>query len=287
MRISLYTYAKAIALVVLGSVIATSCSVEKRLGKEYMEHRPDTVALLLMPDYLLKYNLKSYEFPGIDTLPQWQQDSILRTNSLFLKQMADSSVLTGFRENLKTRLQQYHIKVLEEQSLDTFLLVHHSGFVVNVAQISIEEYIFPYSFDYDLADEVVTVSDVDLNALNINVWVEISHLNSELKNKVLFASNSIFDDLDGYFKQYLFSGKLQFEYTIDSLTVPKVYTFTNEMGTTCGSYIFDYFLNNYIRENVPGNYPYDVQTLHWDPVKSIFEFIEPEKQFIELDQDKQ
>src|SRR5512137_1943461 len=135
-----------IVLITLVSLTAPSCSVEKKLGKEYMELRPDTVALLLMPDYLLKYNLKSYEFPGIDTLPQWQQDSILMTNSLFLKQMADSSVLAGFRENLKSRLQQYHVKVLEEQSLDTFLLLHHSGFVVNVAQISIEEYIFPYSF---------------------------------------------------------------------------------------------------------------------------------------------
>jgi hypothetical protein len=276
----------ATVLIALVSVILPSCSVEKMLGKEYRELRPDSVALLLMPDYLLKYNLKTYDFPGIDTMPQWQQDSILLANSIFLKQITDSIVLTGFRENFKSRLGQYNIQVLEEQSLDTFLLVHHSGFLVNIAQISVEEYIYPYSFDYDLADEVVTVSDVDLNALNINVWVEISRLNSEQKNKVLFASNSICDELEGYFRQYLFTGKLQFEYTIDTLTMEKVDSFTNEMGTTCATYLYDYFLNDYIRKKVSEKYPYDLRPLHWDPEKSLFDYIEPEKQFIELEQGK-
>jgi hypothetical protein len=267
-------------------ILLSSCSVEKKLGKEYREMSPDTIALLLMPDYLFKYNLKTYESPGIDSLPEWQRDSILIANSLFLSQLNDSSVLAGFGDNFAARLSRYRIKVIREQSLDSFFVMHHSGLVINIAQISLEEYVHPYSFDYAEEFEEYTIGGIDLNALNINVWVEISQLNSEQKNKVLFASNSIADQLDGYFRQYLFTGNTEFEYTVDTMNLQQVNTFTDEMGTTCAMYLYDYLLNSYIRKRVPENYPYDIRPLRWDPEKSLFEFIEPEDLYIELEPQK-
>lgn len=266
--------------------LLSSCSVEKKLGKEYLAQRSDTSMLLLMPDFIFRYNLKTYEFPGLDSLPQWQQDSILIAGSRYLKAMTDSAVVNVFRNSFTERLGLYGISVFDEPSLDSFLIHHGSGIMVNVAQISLEEYIHPYSFDYYLFDEPYSVSDIDLNAISMNIWIELSRLNSEQKNKVLFASDFISDSLDGYFRQYLFSGDIQFEYTVDSLTVPQVQAFIAKMGGRCADYLADYLLNDYIQRNIPAGYPADPKPLHWNPVKRIFVFIPADDKFLEVTPEK-
>lgn len=269
-----------IALMV--SLLFSSCSVEKKLAKEFRENWHDTVAMVLMPDYIFKNNIKAFEYPGIDTLPQPEQDSLLFFGSTFLKEISDSTVMNGFEKKFIRQLEKYPIRVMKEQSLDSFMTSPASGILINIAQMSVEEFIHPYSFDYDLTDEYLSVDSIDLNAVSLNVWIEVSMLNSMEKNKVLFASDFILDELEGFFRQYIFSGSIEFEYSIDTLSMQRIYLFTEEMGARCASYLYDYFLNRYIQSKVPENYPFEVRSLHWDPDRKYFEFREPDGGLIEL-----
>ncbi len=268
--------------VALSMVLLSSCSVEKKLGKEFNETRSDSLVLVLSPDYLFKNNLKTYLVPGLDTLPEYVQDSLLLDNSLFLKQLSDTGILNEFNRNFVERLKEYHFTVLEEPALDSFMTAGSTGLLVNIAQISMEEFVYPYSFDYNLVDESLTVDSIDLNAISMNIWIEVSHLNAVKKNKVFFASEFITDDLEGYFRQYIFSSEIQFEYSIDTITLQDIDSLSISMGKRCASYLYDFFLNLYIREHAPANLPYELRPLHWNPRRQAFEFVDPDNQFIEL-----
>jgi hypothetical protein len=265
------------------STLNPSCSVEKKLGKEFRETWSDTAVIALTPSYIFKDNLKAYEFPSLDTLTAREQDSVLISNSIFLKDISDSAVISGFTSSFDKRLDKHGFRVLHEEDLDRFMTDHQNGILVNMAQITMEEFVHPYSFDYDLVGESLTVTDIDLNAISFNIWIEISQLNSEEENKVLFTSDFTTDELDGYFRQYIFTGNIEFEYTIDTLTLSEIYEFSERMGMRCADYLYDYFLNGYIRQNVSVNYPGEIKPIHWNLERRIFEFINPERQFLELE----
>lgn len=269
--------------VMLMILLLSSCSVEMKLGKEFRENWNDTVVLLFTPDYVFKNNLKTYLVPDLDSMPEAVQDSILIEYSLFLKDIADSTVISGFENAFKERLVQSGFKVLEESDLDKFLVEQRRGILVNFAQISLEEFVHPYSFDYEMSGEYLTVSDIDLNAVSFNLWLEVSQLNSENHHKVLFASDFTTDQVEGYFRQFIFSGEVKFEYSIDTLTVPQIYTFVDGLGKKYADYLYDYFLNNYIRENVPEDYPVELRNIHWNPESRIFQMNDRSGRFIELE----
>ena len=265
------------------SIVLSSCYVEKKLGKEFRENWKDTTVMVLVPEYVFKNNLKTYEIPGLDTFPEWKQDSMLLARSIFLKDISDSVVITDFTARFMGRLEKLGFNVMDEARMDEFLSEHPDGIIVNLAQMSVEEFVHPYTFDYDLGDEMLTVSDIDLNAVSFNLWMEISKLNSSEKNRVLFASDFVVDELDGYFRQYVFTGDINFEYTIDTLTTSRIYTFASGLGARYAEYLYDHFLNLYIVENVPDRYLYDIRPLHWNPDIRMFEFKEDENRFLELD----
>lgn len=262
----------------------SSCAVERKLARQFIESDTGTVALVMLPEYVFKTNLKTYEHPGIDTLPEPKRDSILYAGSTFLNILSDSVILNRFNEKLTGQLQKYGYTIMEESRLDSFMVMHPGGLVVNVAQVSIEEFVHPYTFDYDMVDEYYTVKDIDLNALSMNIWIELSQLNSIEKNNLFFTSDFITDDLEGYFRQYLFTGKIEFEYTLDTLTSSDIYLFMDSMGKKCAIYLHDYLLNDFIRENIPENTVIEPKPVRWDPDRKQIEFRNPDDGFIKIEQ---
>jgi hypothetical protein len=257
-----------------------------KLAKEFRENWNDTVVLVFTPDYVFKENLKTYEIQDLDSMTDTERDSVLLANSLFLKKISDSAVIEEFMSAFTERLSISGFRTLEESELDRFMSEHTSGVLVNLAQMSMEEFVHPYTFDYELSGEYLTVSDIDLNAINFNLWLELSQLNSDDHHKVLFASDFVTDQVEGYFRQYIFTGEIKFEYTIDTLTVKEIYDFVESMGKKYADYLYDYFLNDYIRENISINYPADIRRVHWDPESQSLQLKEQGGRFLELDSEK-
>jgi len=269
-------------ILALLSIFLSGCSIEQKLASAFIETGISDEFIVLAPDYLLKYNIKTYEIPEVDSLDETVKDSILLEKSLFLKDVRDAEVLDAYITNFIKTLKTYGIKVYPENHLDTFLAAGRKAVILNIAQFSLEEYVHPYSTEEWVDDELIVIDDIDLNALNFNVWLEISHLNSEGDQKVLFGSDYIFDNLNGTLKQYLFTGEMRFDYTIDTITSERIYKSAADFGKTTGGYLYDYFLNNYIGENLPEDYPYDRYYYHYDPARGRAYPIEPEKSLVEV-----
>lgn len=270
-------------LFLLAIILLTGCSVEQKLARSYVTTGKPIEFLLLRPTVILKYNLKDFEIPGIDSLVGFVKDSTLLANSLFLKKINDSVFIDQFTAGFVKELESYGARVMLENSIDTLMEKEGNPYVVNMAQFSLEEYIHPYKSEEDVYDEVIVIDGIDLNAINYNLWLELGRMNTEKKNKILFASDYLLDNLNGTLKQNLLSGKYSFDYTIDTITIPQVYDFAGRFGRKTAVYLFDYLMNDYIAQNLPENYPYNRYYYHYDPQRKVFYPIGDEDRFVELE----
>jgi hypothetical protein len=270
-------------LFALAIFLLTGCNVELKLARSFVDAGKPTEYLLLRPAIILKYNLKEFEIPGLDTLEGYRKDSTLFAHSIFLKSIEDTLLIEQFTAGFIKTLESYGAKVVLEGSIDTLMQKEGDAYVVNIAQFSLEEYIHPYSNEEAVYDEVVVIDGIDLNAINYNLWIELSHLNTEKNNKVLFLSDYLLDNMKGTLKQNILSGKYSYDYTIDTIKTEEVYEFANWFGKKSATYLFDYLMNAYMDENIPEEYPYERYYYHYDQQRSSFYAIGEEDRFIELE----
>jgi hypothetical protein len=263
--------------------LVTGCTMEQKLAKTYADQGNIGQFYLMQPSFVFKYNLKEFEIPGIDTLDEFRKDSLLMENSLFLKFVSDSVFIDEFTEGFKNALENYGAEVMVESEVDTLMQNGGTPYIINLAQFSLEEYIHPYRSEELVYDEVFVIDGIDLNAINYNVWLELGRMNTEEKNKVLFASDYLHDEISGSLKQNLISGKVIFDYSIDTITMPQVYESARQFGNTTAGYLFDYLMNTYIDENLSENYPYERVYYHYDPQRKILYSVEDEYRLHELD----
>jgi hypothetical protein len=264
-------------------LLMTGCTLEQKLARSFVDTEKPGQYFLLKPSFIYRYNLKEFEIPGIDTLDEFSKDSLLIESSLFLKTVSDSVLVEEFVDGFKKTLEAYGAVVMPESAVDTLMENGGTPYIINIAQLSLEEYIHPYSTEEQVYDEVIVIDGIDLNALNLNVWLELGRMNTEKNNKVLFASDYLLDNINGTLKQNLITGKMSFDYTIDTINIPQVYDFARKFGIITATLLFDYLMNKYIGEKLPEDYPYERYYYHYDPLRRLVYPIGDEEKIIELD----
>lgn len=270
------------ALLAVLIILSAGCTLEQKLAKTFISQEGFGDFYLLEPGDLFKYNLKEFEIPGIDTLDAYVKDSLLMAKSLFLQHISDSEIIEEFTSGLANGLESLGAKVLPENAVDTLMINGGTPHILNVAQFSLEEYIHPYSSEELVYDEIIVIDGIDLNAINFNVWLELGKLNTEKNNQVLFISDFLLDNIDGTLRQNLITGKMSFDFTIDTITIEQACDYSRQFGKATASYLFDYMMNNYIGENLPENYMYERIYYHYDPERRILFPVAEEERILEL-----
>lgn len=231
---------------------AASCSLERKLAKEFVESRDSLAVMLFMPDYIFKTNNKAWEVENIDQLTDAQKDSALFQNSLYLKEIDDNFLVSRYENALQTGLLRYGIIVYTEDQLLDFLAVGHKAYKIMIAQLELEEDIYPYRAEEIFFDSVLFFEDFELNRVNLNSWFEIARMNDpEADDHLLYASHYAMDGLDGRFMQNLFTGEVKFHYNLYPMKTEDIYTLAAMLGEKYAGYIYDYMLNEYIYRNFP------------------------------------
>jgi hypothetical protein len=272
-----------IAWIAVVSVLMYSCSPYKKIAKTYYETPPGYNFMLLFPDFIYKENLKEYEIENKDSLTEREVDSLLYTSSIYLTEIVDSVFIDSLSASLSKNLKTFGFNVYTQEDMDDFLNISGQSYIVNLAQLLLEEYVYPYEAEAVIFDEVISVSDIDLNALNINLWFELTPYNSDNEAaRVLFTSDQIFDDMEGEFTGGIFGSNMRFEYTIDSLQVGEIYYAATALGRKYAMYFNDYFLNRYLIKNLPEGYDLE-NYYHLSPESGKIYPIDEEYRFIEMD----
>ena len=255
-----------IFILVLFSVLA-SCTVERKLANDFIYIKDSLSVLIIPPDQIFKTNVKTWEIEGFDEMEAWEQESKLFDSSLFIKDVNDSIFFERYFNSLQAGLWEFGLNVFYEDQIIDFMAVNTPAYQVAVAQLEIEEDIFPYRAEEVFDDTVAYYEDFYLNNVNINNWYEITKLNDPLAvNNLLYASHFVMDALEGRFVNNVFTGEVKFKYDLTPMDVDQIYQLAEILGEKYAGYIFDYMLNEYVYRNIgngirPKSYfHYDKQT---------------------------
>ena len=144
--------------------------------------------------------------------------------------------------------------------MNTFLGLKAESKIFHLAQFEIDADIIPYQQQYD---SLIYSQTFFLNSTRLNAWFEVSAFNNiEDTSSVLFSDDYISDVVKGFFNHSFITDEVKFIYSRRDITKEDVYVFAASFGSLNASYIFDYFLNDYIQRNYHGKHP--LKYYHFD-----------------------
>jgi hypothetical protein len=238
-----------------------SCSPERKLAKQFVGTVTKPSLLVLMPLSIFKENLKVPEGEVPDST----------TQAVIIDKLSDSVVISRFNASYMKELKNYGLQVFQDASVTDFMDVDSNAWVVNIAQMELQE----YSTIYVDTQEVLGMEysyDIPLNGVNSAYWFEFSRVNApeNIKPEVMFAANDLYDQFNGKLNFDIFTGAISYNLQSDTITEADFYRQLDFSARLYAGYTFDYLMNNYIGTNITD----DLQMrryFRYDPyLKSIF-----------------
>jgi hypothetical protein len=268
-------------LLLLGALLlkwgTTRAQSERKQAKAFVQKMIGMPVVVSPPAFLYKYNLKTEILDSIPYFNQRQKDSILWVHSDYIRKINDSIFIARFMTGYRTELKKYGLLVVQRPFDSTYYRIH-------VAQIELEEQYYFYS-DTAYYGNNIYVHHQNLNAVDVSSWFVLSGpLVPDKKGKVLFAENLLTDNLEGHFQVDPYSGEIKYLYTVDSLTVKKIYAYAKNLGRTYAGYTFDYLLNTFLTKNLPAS-KRTKRYWRYDPYRHKF-FSAFDDRFVPLDNDQ-
>lgn len=235
----------------LAAGLFPSCYPEWKLARSYIELEKDVSILVLPSNYVFKKNLKVDELKESESFSERELDSALIANSLFLSEVSDSVFLEQFVNSLIEEFILLGYQVYTEQTLDSFLFLKSPAYILNIAQIELEEHYNVHEDKQEFGD-LVYFKNVDLNAISYNFWFELSELNGgEGERELFFASETINDVVFGYFTENIYTGDVKYKYNLDEIDLDIIYRYCSIFGQRYAGYTYDYLMNKYLDEHWP------------------------------------
>lgn len=239
------------ALLVLGLVFLSSCYPEWKLGKTFIESKPDISVMILPADYVFKNNQKRDEIGDTSGLTNFEKDSLLLAKSLFLKDLSDSVFLETFINSMISEFEMLGLKIYMDNASDSFLFFKSPSYILNIAQLQLEEGYNDFKDSDDFSGNTYYKA-FQTNAVTFNSWLELTQLNPKKEGrKLFFVSETIADIVDGYFTENLLTGEIKYKYQIMEIDLDIIYHYCKVLGARYAGYTFDYLMNDYIMTHFP------------------------------------
>lgn len=248
LRISFPLY--KVLIFILLPVLFGACSTERRLANRFVKQSQEISVVVLFPQEVFAINEKSPDQKGSFSLRLAESDTGLVSNTLILKEIKEKEVIQLFAESFTNELGNYKIQVYKEAQMDDFLQLQQNAFMLNLAQLEVQEYLTVFTDEIGVGERTYT-ADVYLNVFNLGVWIELNALNDTRRenSSVLFATHDLTDRFNGYFVQRFFTGEIDYKLTQDTITVQQARNFVSYLGRLYAAYTFDYLMNSYVQKN--------------------------------------
>jgi hypothetical protein len=242
-----------IFLVIMPIIFATtSCSLERKLAREFIQNNDSLSVLLFPPDYLFKTNLKTWKIKNSSSISDEDFKSALFDSSLFLKEIDDQMLISNYILALKAGLANYGMNIYTSEKIVDFFTKRTEAFQVAIVQMEIEEDVYPFRAEETFYDSILYYEDFLLEMITLSSWFEISKFNDTvLKHNILFASDYVMDGLEGRFVSNVFTGNVSFRYNYEPISIEHIYTLAKMLGQRHARYIFDFLMNRYIFNALP------------------------------------
>ena len=257
------SHAKTLLLFVLFSLFFSSCQMEKKLAEQFVAEQTQTRVAVYFPeqaDVKVEYNM------------QYGQTEVLQgfSQNLFLDVMYEAYA---------DMLRVYGLDVYIPDDIDN-VQVDSTHWLVMLSRMEISGRITEYE-DYLFSDTDEFSYKHPLNTVNVASWFEI---NDGEWRPVQFCEHNLMDGFDSKADYSLWNGQIDYEYTIDTLTLTDVYNYAVYLGKLYAGYTYDYMMNSYVGAKTNNvNYYYNVM-LRYNPYKKRLFYAEDGDMFIEIDE---
>lgn len=226
-------------------IVLCSCNFEKKFAREFIKNDSTRTVMVIPPDYVFKTSLKQEEAEEYSNFNWDQIDSLLYEKSLFLRNISDSAFIENYYNAFRTELQYHGYSVFSPDSIIPFLSGNPDAYIFNLAQIEIEEYI-KEELEEEEVNGQIRSKVVELNGINVNSWIEISSLNEDENNELIFSSIFLLEEEVGVFRINYFKNKVNYFSLRDSLFVNEINQMASLTGYLYAANTFNYFMNQYI-----------------------------------------
>jgi len=234
----------------LAMLLVIACSPERNLAEKYVKNHKGN-GIMIMPLYELYKDNLSICYDTAIKYNQEQLDSIAWIQSIYIQHISDSIFLTTFTNSLINRLTADGYDVYVDGSSDVFLSLPDPKWIIQIAQLQLnEQHNLNYFELYSVETGEPLHESLSINQVNLSSWFEVSRANTQNK-QVLYLEGYIQDDIKRGFNFNLMEGNIGLEQIRDSMKVNDIYKMAFDSGQKHAELLFDYFINDYIGENLP------------------------------------
>ncbi len=240
-----------LAAILICLMVLPSCLPEQKVGRNFVRSAATLNLMVNPPALVFKYNHKGEMIAGFDSLSEAGQDSALWENSIYIRRLSDSLLLESYVNAFISELRALGFNVLLGPNPDSAFQAGAQSYIVDVAQLQVDEYIYPLEDEQTILDTVY-VKKVNLNAIDFSGWFELYKSRKQPVNKtLLYSSATIYDSFEGQYFTDLFSSAVRYSYRLDTIAIGDIYDMSRYLGSKHAGYLFDYFMNQYILQNMP------------------------------------
>jgi len=231
-------------------LLIAACSPERNLARTYVKNHTGN-GVMIVPLYELYKDNLSITFDTTVKYTPGQFDSIAWEQSCYIKHISDSLFLTTFINSMINKLTADEYDVYVDGGSDVFLSLPDPKWIVQIAQLQLnEQHTRNYYELYPVDGSDPYTESLRMNQVSLNSWLEVSRANAGNK-QVLYLEAYIEDDIKRGINFDLMEGSVGIEQIRDSMKVNDVYIMAHDLGKKHAEMLFDYFMNDFIRENLP------------------------------------
>ena len=255
---------RLVFIALLLAVTLSGCQTDLKLAKNFVAERNNIQAAVYFPEQAeVKVEYNTQLGKKTEVLNGFSQD-------LFLDVMYGAYA---------EEMGRYGVEVYVPDDINN-VPVDSTHWLVMLSRMEISGRITEYE-DYLFSDTDEFSYKHHLNTVNVASWFEI---NDSVWLPVLYCEHNLMDGFDSKTDYSFWSGKLDYNYTIDTLKLDDVYNYAVYLGKLYAGYTYDYMMNDYVGAELKRkNLDYwNRYLLRYDPYKKQLRYAEDGDGFIEL-----
>ncbi len=171
--------------------------------------------------------------------------------SYFLKNDGIAVVDSIFKASLNAGLDTRKFLVYGDSSVDQFL--NHPGdkYIVEFVQLYMEEKTMPVSDTLYFASDYYIQFDTVISRMDLCFWLRINPVDdTTTAAPLLYASFTLIDQFRGNWEYDMTNDQYSYRYDFTAFEPKDIYYLIVNSGKNISDYIYDYFLNLYLYENM-------------------------------------
>jgi len=234
-------------LLVLCAVGLMSCRSENKLARGFVESSTKPALFVTFAAEWEQFFIK----PQGNSASESFARRYFPYRSYFLKYDGIPVVDSVFNASFDNGLGMSGFQVYGDSSVDQFLSHPGEKYIVEFLQMYIEEKTMPVSDTLYFASDNFMQFDTVISRIDLCLWLRINPVDdTTTAAPLLYASFPLVDYFSGNWEYDMSNDRYHYRYDFTAFEPRDIYYLIVNSGKNISDYIYDYFLNLYLYENM-------------------------------------